>query len=439
MKRVRMLLAVLLVVALAAGIGVSLGIRKPLRREWPLVRGGKVRVLKVTRGTSHVFLDGSWRENLYPFTPDSLRTRLNWKPLTARTPGDLLVIWLKLDQPPNSSYGSASGGPMVQIRTSAVDADGLESPAFAQMLGQMMPNNLYAVGLDHFPGRGKEIVVRIYDGSQINGEKLGQFKISNPSPDSGTRWTSEKLPARRETNGLSISLVKLQTGWCDIVGSKAVSPRSEETGKFSSVSVELREHGAPTKNWKVASVSAVSASGERWNSNEYRDRWRDKEYTLFFRGALWRDEPAWKISVEAMRVGNFPTQETWTVRGIRVPKPQEVVEVRAATNIHNIEVELLGLGGPNTVMPEAWGHIGYPLNRTELRVRMTPGLEDRHLFVAEVRDEQGNKLESNEDAGDRDFHGFRIVVPDSAQALDITLAVTKSTRVEFFAKSEPAK
>jgi hypothetical protein len=295
--------------------------------------------------------------------------------------------------------------------------------------------------LKSFPRRAGQFTLRVYR-QEISGKvnAVGEFAVHHRSPKPFPDWTPESLPAVRQTNELEIALEKLETG---LTGKETGhGPAGEGAKSFSRAKFTLRENGAATEKWSVCGIAVVSAAGEIRTGGSYGSLWRHGEHQLHFEGGLWLEEPAWKIGVDFARTANFPANELWALKGVHVPPPGEVVNVRIVTNLHHAELEFLGVSGSNANLPEDYAGIRPHAN---IHVRTPHPMDGLRVVLVEVQDDQGRKLETNGSTtrtsmGGRGntpkemLHGFAIQIPPDARSLDVTLAVTQVRHVEFFAK-----
>jgi hypothetical protein len=348
------------------------------------------------------------------------------------------VVWIKFEQPVKPAPGFWSP----QLTVAARDENKLESAELYPQFSSPTPG-IYAFDVRNFPRRSKSIILVFYDdsGNGRPGAKVGEVKVPNPFPSEAAAWKAESLPATHETNGLSVSLLKLETGtnmwsWPSRAGT--------ESRRYSQALFELSENGVQTTNWSVAKIRADAPTGEWFEPNTWGGNWSKQEFRFNFQGVFWPEEPAWKLTAELWRTVDFPTEELWTIRGIRVPEAQEVIDVDGSTNMFGVRVELLGLCGTNAQTRQGWGMGGggggWGPPGLWLYARLgTQSLPDLHLVVAEVRDERGQKLRANWSGTSGSTYSFFVQTPGSSKSLDITIAASKRRLAEFLVKPELAK
>jgi hypothetical protein len=441
MKRMRALWISGLVMAFFVAAVIWVRSYKPMARKWVLSSGAEVELVRVTFGKNHRAIDGGWKDMVYPAVPKALLPKLKWQVGNyGPTTNDSLVAWLRVN-----SLGANTNrrGSQLQLRIAVLDGNGLESPFSTFLFNtSSVPR---ALELRSYPRRSPEMTIRIYDSSTAYeaehepGSKLGEFKIPNPVPSRATSWVAEKMPASRSTSGLTISLVKLQTGFAELMGSEISGRTNGMGGKYSRAVIDFEENGKRSTDWWVSKISASSASGEQLRPSSSGGFWGKEGYVYNFQGALWLDESVWKLTIETMRSGRFPVQELWKVRGIRAPQSNEVVEVHAKTNICGVETELIGLGGPEAKPPEGWSSLSRSARTAKLRVRLADPNGDVRLSLISVQDQQGKSMQAYHYITGNDVHEFQVEIPEGASKLDVTLAASRSRTVEFLVKPELAK
>lgn len=327
----------LLSFAVAFGCVVAL-MRKQAAQTWRLPDGSEWSLAKVTYGKKHEMMyDNRWEDYLYPVLPASWRLKLGCRVATMATDPNGVVVWIWRKNVPQAQGPSA---PHV-IRAyylAVVDKNGLESELEWEPSGRHLSPSGAELDLWRLRGRPAqgEITIRVYvprwknDRDGLRPQRVAEFKISNPKSSATPAWTPETLPATRKTNGLEVSLLKLETG----LNAKEV--RMNWTGlegkAFTRGRFNIRDRGQPSEAWDVTQITAIAASGEvRSPVSHYHQRHND-EYYYSLEGALWL-EP-WKLKVEISRNTNFPPEELWVVKNLPVPSAGKVNEFHAKTNIY---------------------------------------------------------------------------------------------------------
>src|SRR5207249_2845554 len=99
----------------------------------------------------------------------------------------------------------------------------------------------------------------------------------------------------------------------------------------------LKDKGEETKKWLVTGIQALSASGEFREGGSSSSSWKGQLQNYIFPGALWLDEPAWKLKVQVTRSEDYPAEELWTIKGVPLPEEKGMVKFKAQTNIYGAE------------------------------------------------------------------------------------------------------
>lgn len=452
MRAFRVSLLVLLIVLVAGGIAGLIWLQPPTQSV-TLPDGSPFMLLKVTHGTNHVLRFGSrWQDFLYPVLPQKLR--MKYPPRVMQFTGngpDSVMVWFQREGVPSSD------GNWPRVCLAIVDDHGLESPFLlsphvTRTLGAPSSTTGSSAGspgaastqlsgwevLD-YPKRSGGFQLKIYGvGTDSQLADAGEVRIPKYSRREFPAWTAEPLPATRRSNGLDVTLTRLETGVAGAV--LGAAPLGMVARVFSRATFQLRENGSVTEDWSVRSIRLLSATGITRYGDNKTAQWRNGKLTTDLWGGLWLEEPAWRVQAGFARTANFPAGDLWGIRGVPVPQPGETVEHRVVTNLHGEELEFLGISGLKSAA-------GTPAGKTyaSIQVRTPYPLDDLSVVLVEVRDEQGRKAEARgftieTGTGGRGITlkesriGFRIEIPQGAEWLNITLAATQMRRVEFLAK-----
>jgi hypothetical protein len=440
----------LVLIILLVGAGATwLGVRQPRRQTISLPDGSQLTLLKVTHGTNHVC---RYRKRLqdffYPILPQRLRTKFPPREMKfTSSDADTVMVWLRHD-----GARTLSRPPLFFL--TVADENGLESqllhganvtrtlnarnePAFEATASA---TQISGWELKSFPRQAGRFMLRVYrqeGAGKVN--PVGEFAVRNPPLRAFPIWTTDSPLRVRRTNGLEITLTKLETG---LTGKEiGHGPAGEGAKSFSRATFTVKENGAPTEKWSVCGISVANAAGEIRPSGSYGSSWEHGEHKVDFDGALWL-EAAWQLKVDFARTGDFPADELWFIKGVSVPRPGELAQARVVTNLHLVELEFLGVSGSEANLTEDYAGI---LAHSNIHMRTPHPMDGLRLVLVEVRDDQGGKLAakgstSRTSMGGRGntprdmLHGFGVEIPEDAKTLDITLAVTRVRSVEFLAK-----
>ncbi|HZQ47976.1 MAG TPA: hypothetical protein VFC07_13240, partial [Verrucomicrobiae bacterium] len=330
-------------------------------RSFKLTDGTTLTLYKVALGTnSHVVYGTGWRDRLSGIIPVRYATNLGFKvaSLTGTAiDSNGLVIWFKrsgsISVPaptlsvtnstaPGSSAASAALRPQTAMRVKVVDENGVEFSGAVRV----WETNLISCALPNYPRRSTSIRLKFEPLSNSSGDNssslLGQIDVPNPEPSQAPRLVPEPLPARRETNGLTISLTRLVTGVSFAEASRLGYPALNSHLSSSAVSLksysmawlDLLEDGQPTTNWMISGIDATTASGATGSlsglPSMISSSRTDGIYS--FEAALWPEEPAWNLAVQAVRKSDFPADELWVIHGVKIPATNESITLNASTN-----------------------------------------------------------------------------------------------------------
>jgi hypothetical protein len=295
------------------------------------------------------------------------------------------------------------------------------------------------------------------------------------------------LPAVRQTNGLEVTLKKIETG-LDASSSSLLQPfwrMAPNARSMTRATFQVKEKGAPAPNWYVSAIRARNANGEaHLQIMPIREFPRAPRFpaippqplrpgfpsvltnralplppvspmmidvtesTFSFVDTLWPEEPAWKLEVDVVRASGFPTDELWVIKGVQAPKDSELVEAPQTITRDGLNLEFIGVNGPGGEPPPAVA-VGQPVPTAKVQVRLPRVMDDWQVALVEVQDETGRKARSGmgafstSGAGNRSgiplstnqvLRGFGFEIPERAEKLDIKLAVTRVQHVHFMAK-----
>lgn len=439
-------LSMLVVIILIIIAGWLLARKKQEEKTLKLPDGSMLSLAKVTYGTNHQVRYGTrWQDFLHPILPAKMQTNFSARIATHTTSSSNgIVVWLRRTQillPTNYIY-SKYNPPDYQI--SLVDSNGLESElmqSFSCSYGAWPDGILSGWELASYPKRNRELGIKIYFRDEIgNLRSIGKFKIENKFQVKTDDWKPQALPATRETNGLGVTLVKLETGLTE--KESGMGPAGVGAKSFSRAIFRMRDGGKQTESWSATGIKASAASGEERPASGYASRWIGGEQQFAFNGPLWIEEPAWKLQVEVSRTKDFPVEELWTIKGVPVPEAGKVVEINATTNIYGAEIVFQGISAAKAKLPQEWTRVEPYVN---LHASHPIPMSDMHLRLVEVRDDRGrgvkaSSFSSRTSTGGRGatpkelIHGFGIEIPEGAKKLDVTFVFSKSRYVEFFAK-----
>ncbi len=455
-----------------AGIGIIIWLlpARPEAGPWKLADGSELSLAGVTHGKTNTMRYGTRVvDYLYPILTPALRNRFNCKVAAGpAVPSDAVVLWFWIKggslNPPLATLTPAPtsvfrGQNHYAIAT--VDENGMESSVFpgGAWAWSSGSNLLECWTLTQFPRRSKEIKLRIYNKPQQNwlADKIADFTIPNPLATNYPVWEGKSAPITVETNGLNISLTKFEVG----EAADGASVMGTLCKTLTRAEVTISDPLLPLE-WQVHTVTATSATGESrkwWSPTKSADGgilsgdsdWAptpfNHAYTsrahVKFAGTCWLQEPAWKIVVELERLTNFPPEDVWTIKDVKIPPDGQITELNLNTNINGNQIEFLGLSSHTS-----WGWMpnysqNGPDHAIKVRGSFRPGSID--FKITGIRDDQGRRvgyvlLGKNmymPGASSRNpmmEYAFTLTIPNGAKSIDVTLACPKSQFVELLAR-----
>lgn len=496
--------------ALVVGAAIWLVKSRPLKQSFGLPDGTTMTLYKVTYGTNHeVPYSGNWRDYIYPFLPRNLRTNLGAKVISFGLPGiqysssaasltsgtNNLVVWLKRTGtiPTTSSLNTNPLPP--RLRVSVVDENGLEAtPAQTRTFTGA---TLSAYLLQNYPRRSKTIHLRFADSSVpttalASSPILADFEIPNPEPSKAPPWVAEPLPATRETNGVEISLLELETGntqagMLRIMNApnvtvatalgRGVAANTNRT--YSQAKIDIRDHGQRAPGWTIQTLRASTPTGVNLSLRGSRRGSDDSGTFYFFSGILWPEEPAWELTVEAWKTTNFSDEELWTLKNLHIPEFPNTYGEIGQTNLNGVQLSLRMSRQARNVPPRTTttyitssggvittnittigGGFGNPqADQVVLTASITNVPSDVHVIFVEVSTESGinrsygtgTSTSGGSISSLRPFpvpspppvittsYTYNFTMPDNSQTVNVKLAVTRSRFATFRVKPTLAK
>ncbi len=467
-RKITAVVSLVVLVAAVAGVSVWLARSHHAVRSFLLPDGTRISFYQATYGTNHEAIYATdWRDRFARFVPARYATNLGFKrvvrlvstPLSSSS--NNLVVWVKRSGLLPVSVPASRGPSNPRVRATVVDENGLEATtAMSAWDGTLM-----ALLLPNYPRRSAVIHVRFWNTTlstvaPADQPLLAELEIPNPAPSSAAPWVAEALPVVRVTNGLEISLLKLETGktaagmglrTSGIGGGAGANSRT-----YSLAEVELRENGQPTTGWSVRRFRAAAPTGASLTIQGVSRTPSAGANGYYFTGVLWPEEPVWDFTVEVGRQSVFPSEETWSITGIPVPRTGDgQSNVNAAmtieTNMFGVHLALLGLSPRRVISfssasrpvtlaastsfsPGSW-----TLNLTE-----TNYSPDVQLGLLSLQTDTGESIRQNGSSSSvpaprpgvapTASYGFDFVVPDGAKTIDATFSVSKLRTATFRVK-----
>jgi hypothetical protein len=422
MKRWWIYAALFLIVVAILLIAPSLG----TKHRVVLPDGTEVILRDVTYGTTHRYLVGNiFQRTAAAVLPDKFKARLRISELGVPQHLDMagvqtLVAWIEYS------------GRQVSLRV-CDDAGHEQLPYKPNASWQTLSSDRKVAGhvFSSFPRRSRFFTMRIYSREGMTEQFRGEFRVRNPAYGKHPAWTPEPLPIKRETNDLSFTLMRFETG---VSG----------TNEFASMAplwTEIEyEYGPPdfiSGPWTPLDVVISDATGNRIRryrpTQQYvvgiRPPSKSRTIDLRRRGVvsvpamLWLDEAAWHIHLELERSGisGFRSNEIWEVNDVAVPRIGETNSVRQSIQRYGTNIVFESIAGYDAgnrpyVNPILKLEMGY-LTRSDLRV-----------FLQQVTDQRGRPVANS------DFY-LHPLSPES-QRLNFRFVVHSVIALDFTAKPQ---
>jgi hypothetical protein len=383
--------------------------------------GREVTIAKVTYGTEHSFDPGKpWMRVLRLIMGPQWAARRGSYTMRFTNDVPALMVWTQWEQ----TYRTNS----LPVEATVLDEHGTESELTLSRWNvvpmwrnpaDVEPKQAYAAWMfKNFPRRAGTLRLRIYDRDPQNAPaQTVEIAFGNPAPRKFPQWRGEQLPIHQTVDRFEFLLTKLL-------------PISNALWQAS---FEVRTHGNTDYSWQIGKVEATDATANFLSarSNIFPVPTTNLHFVL--KGALWPEEPAWKLAVEFCRVLHFEPQELWV---LRVPAPTRAQPFQIKTNLPAPGSNIFEM-----TMEATYEHL--PLTRGGIRrnghllYQLRPAQTGPRLFLLKIEDEQRRQMRIEPGYVSPDgLHTFGLQIPRDAQTLDLTFGIRKSTIVEFVVNSK---
>jgi hypothetical protein len=268
-------------------------------------------------------------------------------------------------------------------------------------------------------------------------ETVAEFHIKNPLWSSYPVWVPDPLPTTRLAGDLSVTLTEFRTGLS--IEDPAKAARTNET-IVTRASLQATQGDKASPNWQAKMVEISDASGNRWAPFLQPESLTPagSQYDLSWVGGLWPGEPAWRLRFEFSRTAGFAPEELWTVRGLRVPQPTEILTLDNSTTNQAATLSLVAFTGADADQP---GDLKWLMEKGEprLSIRAAPVLEGWRLSLVSIVDDHRRPVDTHPSADWGWTKGqlvFGLKLQPGAASVDCTFALHQSRFVEFLARPE---
>lgn len=387
----------------------------------------------VTYGQQHQIVRGTWWQKLLnPLLSGEARNRLGIMFPSHRSANpDTLVFWTLREPPPHSTARVMRPW---EARAVVFDEAGHESETAVRVQGagaNYLPPVVETWEVGAFPRRGRRVGLRLYT-RLPDGEwrPAAQFLAGNPSSGPYPVWRPRSLPDSMRQGGLAFTLTRFRTG-VDLAGGPH-PPSPVEA--WTEATFQVTENGKPTTAWEPADVTLSDATGNVWKPAVCMHDRKDGAARLFFRGALWPGEPAWKLHVEFVPGMPKDPRSVWALRGASMPRPGLYARSDARLVRGGVTFRLMGISGEGGRPNAPVGMVTNP-EIPAAYVRLSPPPQHLRLRLASATDERGRPCAlSRPQGGFVGQYSFRFLAPPGAKRLDLSFAPQGPTRVvEFLA------
>jgi hypothetical protein len=255
-------------------------------------------------GVSH--LSGSaWQRLLYRALPGGLKTRSGARELAAQKRARSPLLWTR-HAVPNVTTSWYTVFAVGDGKGHELEVAGY--PNLARTSGMFQPSHELWV----YPRREPTLYLRIYARRGAEQSLVREVLLPNPAAGAYPVWKPAPLPAPRQAGGLRVVLEEFT--WTAERGTPhgllLREPRCRAV-------FQLTENAEPASDWAPIAAAVADATGN-WSTPRQgigrREKGRDA--LEFLVGGAWPTENAWKLDVELGRLRHFPTEHTWTARGV---------------------------------------------------------------------------------------------------------------------------
>jgi hypothetical protein len=297
------------------------------------------------------------------------------------------------------------------------------------------PRVVEAWEIGAFPRRGRRVGLRLY--TRLPGgdwRPAAEFVAGNPSPGPHPIWQPRPLPITARRGKIALTLTRFRTGVDAAGGPNPPSP----VEAWTEATFQVTENGKPTTAWEPADMIVSDATGNVWKPDVCLHDWKGGAARLFFRGALWMGEPAWKLRVEFVPDALSAPGALWTIHGAAMPPPGLFARSDLRVVRSGATFRLMGISGEGG---RARGPVGLeptPDLPTAF-VRLSPPGPGVRLRLVRAIDERGRSCaRSRPEGGFVGTYSLRFQPPPGANGLDLSFAPYRGGRtVEFVAATTP--
>jgi hypothetical protein len=394
-------------------------------------------VRAVTYGTNHVLIDGPlWARLAGRLLPRATAYKygLLRNELHSRVP--TCVVWTRWRVPSNR--------PAARF-VSVLDPQLVESEPSAAQLVQHVPNSrdvIEAWLLENYPRRGRNLRLRFYDRDAAYRRVFaGEVTVQNPFPG-GSGWNAPPPPVRVLEGSSEFALLSLRCRGGPPVENASTAGLlaplelpSPFLAPWTDTDFAVLENGQPGSAWTVRSIAAAGVTGNRLASAYPAVELVDDRIRAHFPGALWSEEPDWKVTAEFSRARDYAPEELITIKSLNAVRSRFPVTTNLSPQMETNGARLQSVtlvAGLSQIRPYRGGDY-FP--NSEVTLLFTVRDDRTRVNLARVTDERGRAVRfghsSDASAGK---YTAALELPADATTLELTFAVHRSRFIEFLAR-----
>ena len=384
---------------------------------------------ELTYGTNHSYVPGNiFQRSMGRFLPLRLKTffrvqELTVSPLRDAPDVQTLVAWVERK-------------PATNVVLRITDDAGHEQPAErANAATVALGSNARISGhvFSSFPRRARFVTLRAYSPTLGEQNFRGEFRVKNPAYRNYPTWTPDPLPIVRETNGLTFTLTRFETGV------RAPPAFASMGSSWTELEYEYGPPGLITGPWNPTLVAIKDASGNAIGRQNPRQNFvtgprppgKGKTLDPLRRGIvslpamLWLDEPAWEIRLDLERTArsNFRSNEIWEVNNVPIPRIGESNYVGQSFSHFGTNITFVGVAQSTNITLVAL--VGEKTRNIKVTLDY-PAASGVRVHLLKVTDQRGRTV------GHSNFYVHP--PPPQSERLNFRFAVHHALSLRFVAK-----
>lgn len=384
--------------------------------------GREIAVKAVAFGTNHFYTEGkSWVKLIRSRISVSRAHQLGLRSYRIGSTTSNLVVWAHCYWPSNQWPTNRDS-----LIVAPEDRFGLHAEPRHWSLagGGPIPNrhkSLVIWQVSQFPRRRATVDLGIYSvDARYRPHRVGSVRVENPARGDYPVWSATSLPVTNRQDETEFALLNLVSG---VPVPDAMKSNQGWFGARNHAVFSLR--GGDARDWRVSSVEARDATGNVWHEPGVESLWVGEYLWVAFAGALWSEEPAWRVRFEFDRLGGYQLADTVAVSAFALPANQ------SGTAAQSVGASLHGLFLTNCVLtrniypslPRQNFHLKLNVDMTgpPVRVRLANATDDRGRAIRFVHHQQLSPH----------LPLWGLDVPDGAASVNLTFAAHPSRFLEF--------